>query len=636
MASQDNINVFEPDLRDSAILPLQPDRPGPVISYLTRPMVPSPKQRRRDTLRGIASFVPFLSGELARVEGDKLGETLGLLDALGPAAVPAKAAAKVATKAVDLNKGIASIPTPTNPRYDLTRHQEDLFTGNPIADANKMYDRALRLGPEFKSQIDNVATELNLETTLPELGIKIDGDTLLPVGTTKKIPRIIEKAKGKYKGDISQVTDPMRSRIVVNNPAEEEAVAKLLGQKYDVFDKGREIKEGTGFVDRKINIKFTGSNGEPLVAEVGIITAPMWRASDKAHKKYERFRSLFPQGMPTDPIELGKINRNVRLEGEKLLKEMDEIFKVAKDQIDPDFYYTRKGISGLHGSPAKFDKFDMTKVPLDEFGMPKGLDRYGRGHYFSARNIDGKKTAASYAGDDGFVYKVEVPSDKLLRVDEPLSRQHPTLRKKLKEILPDDFVKKDPTGDEITTFVENGPPLTSASKLSIDEQIKRSKKIAASFNDPKGVKFSAYGSPKKVPYGGKIFGEADGSLMVVPDDSIIKITKRSSKTDVKKFSEGGYVTSGSSGRSLPMTPNFVSKSVLDIFEPSTKKSTTWFGAATVQSGLPEVKKYPKSASPIGFSTAGPSSHVKYNVSIDSSLQKFTNNYNTKDINIFET
>jgi len=445
MASQDNINVFEPDLRDSAILPLQPDRPGPVISYLTRPMVPSPKQRRRDTLRGIASFVPFLSGELARVEGDKLGETLGLLDALGPAAVPAKAAAKVATKAVDLNKGIASIPTPTNPRYDLTRHQEDLFTGNPIADANKMYDRALRLGPEFKSQIDNVASELNLETTLPELGIKIDSDTLLPVGTTKKIPRMIEKAKGKYEGDISQVTDPIRTRIVVNNPAEEESVAKLIGQKYDVFDKGREIKEGTGFVDRKINIKFTGSNGEPLVGEVGIITAPMWRASDKAHKKYERFRSLFPQGMPTDPIELGKINRNVRLEGEKLLKEMDEIFKNAKDQIDPNFYDT-----------------------------------------------------------------------------------------------------------------------------------------------------------------------------------------------VKKFAEGGYVTSGSSGRSLPITPNFVSKSVLDIFDPSTKKSTTWFGAATVQSGLPEVKKYPKSASPIGFSTAGPSSHVKYNVSIDSSLQKFTNNYNTKDINIFDT
>jgi len=518
----------------------------------------------------------------------------------------------------------------------LTRHQADLFSGNTIADANKMYSRALRVGPEFKKQMDDLAAEFNLETTLPELGIKLDGDTLLPVGTTKKIPRMVEKTRDKYGGDVTQLTDAIRTRIVVDNPAQEEAVAKALGQRYDVFDKGREIKPGTGFVDRKINLKFTSSAGEPLIAEVGIITAPMWRAGDQVHKKYERFRTLFPKGMPTDATELGKINRSIRLEGEQLQKEMNVIFKKAKEQIDPDFYYTSKGITGLHGSPAKFDKFDMTKVPLDEFGMPKGLDRYGRGHYFAARDIEGKKTAASYAGDDGFVYKVEVPSDKLLRVAEPLSRQHPTLRKKLKEILPDDFVKTDPTGSQIEFFVENGPPITSASKLSLDEQLKRSQKIAASFNDPKGVKFSAYGSPKKLPYGGTIHGEADGSaFMVVPDDSIIKITKRSSKTDVKKFASGGYVTGGNSGRSLPITPNFVSKSVLDIFEPSTKKSATWLGSAIVQSSLPGDIKYPKSASPTGSSTAGPSSQVKYNVSIDSSLQKYTNYYNRKIVDIFE-
>jgi len=265
----------------------------------------------------------------------------------------------------------------------------------------------------------------------------------LPVGTTKKIPRMIEKARDKYQGDMSQITDPIRTRIVVNNPAEEEAVAKLIGQRYDVFDKGRDIKPGTGFVDRKINLKFTGSNGEPLVAEVGIITAPMWRAGDQAHKKYEKFRSLFPEGMPTDPAELGKIGRKIRLEGEQLQKEMAVIFKNAKDQIDPSFY-------------------DL----------------------------------------------------------------------------------------------------------------------------------------------------------------------------VKKFASGGYVTSGSTGRSLPITPNLFSNDVLDIFSPSTKKSATWPGVATVQSSLPGDIKYPKSASPTGSNTAGPSSHVKNNVSIRPSLQKFTNNYNLNDVNVF--
>jgi len=211
-----------------------------------------------------------------------------------------------------------------------------------------------------------------------------------------------------------------------------------------VFDKGREIKPGTGFVDRKINLKFTSSAGEPLIAEVGIITAPMWRAGDQGHKKYERFRTLFPQGMPTDATELGKINRSIRLEGEQLQKEMNVIFKNAKEQIDPSFY-----------------------------------------------------------------------------------------------------------------------------------------------------------------------------------------------DQVKKFAEGGYVTGGNSGRSLPITPNFVSKSVLDIFEPSTKKSATWLGSAIVQSSLPRDIKYPKSASPTGSSTAGPSSQVKYSVSINPSLQKFTNNYNRKIVDIFQ-
>ena len=90
----ENVDIFDMSQDVGGIAPLQFNRPGPVIDYLTRPMVPSPKSRRRDTLRGIASFVPFLSGELAKAEGDTLGVALSPLDALGPAGAPAKAAAK--------------------------------------------------------------------------------------------------------------------------------------------------------------------------------------------------------------------------------------------------------------------------------------------------------------------------------------------------------------------------------------------------------------------------------------------------------------------------------------------------------------------------------------------------------------
>jgi hypothetical protein len=180
-----------------------------------------------------------------------------------------------------LKKGIASLPS-NNPRYEITRHQEDLYTGNPVGDAHLMYDRAVRLAPEFNQQIDDIAKSLNLETTLPEMTTKIDAATGAKIGTIKKIPRMVEKSRLKYDKDVTQLTDPIRTRIVVNTPAEEEAVVDLMKNQYKLFDKGRDIKP-EGFVDRKLNVQFVGSNGENLVAEVGVITAPMWRASDEAH-----------------------------------------------------------------------------------------------------------------------------------------------------------------------------------------------------------------------------------------------------------------------------------------------------------------------------------------------------------------
>jgi hypothetical protein len=391
---------------------------------------------------GRDAFRDFGEGEIG--EGFK---NLGIAGLSGLAAIPLvgelAALAKQPVKAsLKSSKGIASLDD-ADPRRALTRSQADLYSGDPVRDAYKMHDRALRIGPEFNQQMDDIAANLNLTTILPGTTRKIDSYTNQPLGTIKMPDRIVEKARTKTGNDVTNITDPIRTRIVINTPADEEAVAAAIASKYKVFDKGRQIKP-EGFVDRKINIEFTGANGETLIGEVGIITAPMWRAADKSHLYYEEFRSLFPKGMPTDPTELGAINRSVRIKGENLLKEMDAIFKEAKDQIDPSFY-----------------------------------------------------------------------------------------------------------------------------------------------------------------------------------------------DEVKKFASGGYVTAGSSGRSLPITPNFVSKSVLDIFEPSTKKSATWLGSASVQSELPGEMKYPKSASPTGSNTAGPSSHVKYNLSINPSLQKFTNNYNPNDVDIFE-
>jgi hypothetical protein len=381
----------------------------------------------------------FLAGNIGQGFGN-----LGIAALSGLAAVPL--VGELANLAKQpLKKGIASLPSATN-KTDILKHQADINTGNPLADANKLYDRAVRVAPEFNQQIDDLASNINLKTSLPEQIGKIDGATGQPIGKVKKIPRMVEKARDKYNNDVSQLTDPIRTRVLVKTPAEEEAFVQTLKQNYEVFDKGRIVKP-EGFVDRKILIKFTGSNGEPIVGEVSTITAPMWRASDNNHALFEEFRSLFPKGMPTDPKELELITNDVVIKGRALQKAMSENFGEAKKQIDPDFY----------------------------------------------------------------------------------------------------------------------------------------------------------------------------------------------KTKVKKFSKGGYVTAGSSGRSAPMIPNVFSKDAFDISDPSTKKSATWLGIANVQSDLPGDIKYPLYPASVGFTTAGPSSQPKYNVSfsITPSLQKFTKNYNPNEVDIFE-
>ena len=486
---------------------------------------------------------------------------LGIAGLSGLAAVPLYGEAanllKQPLKAgLKSDKGILALPDP-DPRRTLTRAQADLYTGDVAQDALNMHQRALRLGPEFNQQIDSIADELGLTTILPGTTRTIDDLTGSPVGTVKMPERIAEKAATKTGGDVTNISDPIRTRIVINTPAEEEAVAAAIAKQFKVFDKGRDIKP-EGFVDRKLNIQFTGANGETLIGEVGIITAPMWRASDKGHVYYEEFRSLFPKGMPTDPTELNAINRSVRIKGENLLKEMDQIFKEAKDRIDPSFYdvagSSKKGIANL----------DVTsKDLLEEFYLRGGA------------KIDSQNNVTLYHRTN------KESADKIRQTGKMIGKED----RLYFSTKPSGAIKG--YGDEL---VEVKIPIQN---LNIEDI----------FSDEVHVTLKSNFKPTDV--------------------------------DVKKFASGGYVTAGSSGRSLPIAPNFVSKSVLDIFEPSTKKSATWLGSASVQSVLPGEMKNPKSPSPTGSNTAGPSSHVKYNLSITPSLQKFTNNYNPNEVDIFE-
>ena len=123
-----DINIFDTPQGVGSILPPQIDAPGPLASYFTRPMVPSPASRRRDTLKGIAQFVPFLGGEIAKYDNDKLGMALSSLDALGPAGTAAKGAVLVGKQAA--KKGLGSLDQP----------KDMMFVHNTSEEAIKSFD----------------------------------------------------------------------------------------------------------------------------------------------------------------------------------------------------------------------------------------------------------------------------------------------------------------------------------------------------------------------------------------------------------------------------------------------------------------------------------------------------------------
>jgi hypothetical protein len=402
---------------------------GGFVDYLTRPMVPSPARQRRDFLRGIASFIPGLSYEIAKAERDPLGQGLSLLDVIPGGAVVGASLKKSA------KKGIESLE------------------GGLDKNANLMYETAKEANPVFQNEISKIAQKAGLELGVPDARLldtnqllrSLDSETGQIAGTVKKVPRIMEKAVTKYDGDVSKITDAIRTRVIVKTPQDEEKILKLLSENFEVLDKGRSIKP-SGFVDRKILVKSDSFTETPntIIGEIALITEPMIQASKKSHPIYKNFRTLFPKGMPSNKKELGKIGDEIRQQGLDLDRQMKELFDEAKKEIDPGFY-----------------------------------------------------------------------------------------------------------------------------------------------------------------------------------------------EKVKKFFAGGYVTSGKSGNSAPIAPNLFSNAPLDIFEPSTKKSAIMSGDAKVQSVLPEDIKKPYDPSSTESITAGPSSHVKNNLSINSILQEVTKNYKPDQMNIFD-
>ena len=225
----DGINVFDTTQDVGAILPPRLDAPGPLASYFTRPMVPSPASRRRDTLKGIAQFVPFLSGEIAKYDNDKLGMALSSLDALGPAGTAAKGAVLVGKQAA--KKGIGSLDQP----------KDMMFVHNTSEDAIKSFDQmggipspSLAVQPadvplKGFGQIQLIAKPKNFDPAVDPRNAVYSADAYTP-RAPKKIRLAKEGAGAKFMQDYKEEVDA----IVAKNNVFEGTLERIGGYMDDL------------------------------------------------------------------------------------------------------------------------------------------------------------------------------------------------------------------------------------------------------------------------------------------------------------------------------------------------------------------------------------------------------------------
>jgi len=205
-----------------------------------------------------------------------------------------------------------------------------------VTSAPQMFERAKRLNPEFQKQVAKVADDLGVDQGFNPVGGKATGEidelTGFPVGEVKLMPRMIEKVNHKYEGDFSQITDPIRTRIVVETPQQEKLIAERIANIFPTVDGERVLMKKSGYLDRKLNVQFTGANGENIIGEIGIITRPMLDGAHEAHDIYEAFRKTnFGLSPTATPIQ-------IRMEGLRLEKQMKDIFEPKGKLIDPKFY----------------------------------------------------------------------------------------------------------------------------------------------------------------------------------------------------------------------------------------------------------------------------------------------------------
>lgn len=312
-----------------------------------------------------------------------------------------------------LQQGLLALPLPPSMRFkvgkpiderifkaegkeeEFKQVQKAFNSVQNFKNADEMFETAKRVNPSFQNDINKIAGDLGhrtvgnpgetkLATTagkdmeLDKLVGDIDQATGQPAGQVKKIPRIIEKSAQKYGGDVNQMTDPIRTRIIVDTAQEAREVANQIGKRFEMIDSGNQVNV-VGMRDRKLNIRYADPNtGEQVIAEIGVTTLPMHQAAEIAHHDYNLVRTTLKEFKSTIPgVEtVDNIPPAIKKYYDISMENMKEVFGEADKMIDESwlelknvkkYRYGGYVTSGNSGSSAPSLPNSFSKSSLEMF-----------------------------------------------------------------------------------------------------------------------------------------------------------------------------------------------------------------------------------------------------------------------------
>ena len=267
-------------------------------------------------------FIPF-AGDLVKAGGKEL------LKRSPQKFIDMKAKKLVPTKGNPVFEGPVRDNSPRIEKAldkQMNKHQQN-FTS-----PEELFETAKSANKPFQKEMDDVAGNLNLKTTGsageaitdPDLLKNIDPITGMDIrtgnlpGTVKTHESMTRKMTDKYGGDFTQLTDPIRTRVIANTTQEADEFAREIANRYPTKDSGNQVN-GFGYRDRKLNIQYTSPNGEKIIAEIGVVPQAMADASVITHKPYEAWRKL--DGLYKDVEEVPQ----------QVLDQLDELKKIQMD-----------------------------------------------------------------------------------------------------------------------------------------------------------------------------------------------------------------------------------------------------------------------------------------------------------------